>query len=227
LNGDIISNIDDAVIFLKKHLRISYKIETLRRENILELPEDALREAIINAACHRDYFEKGARVMVEIFDDRVDIVSPGGVPKGITPENFGTVSITRNSVIASMLYRIGYIEEMGTGIKRMRNATREANVAEPVFELTGFFKVTFKRNELENSIGRQSVANRSQSVAPTDRKHAVVSYIEENGQARVGDIINIIGLSDGRVRALLREMVGDGTIEKVGKNRYAYYVLKS
>ena len=76
---------------------MSYKIETLQRENILELPEDALREAIVNAVCHRDYFEKGARVMVEVFDDRVDIVSPGGVCKGITNENFGTISeISKN-----------------------------------------------------------------------------------------------------------------------------------
>jgi ATP-dependent DNA helicase RecG len=256
LNRDIISNIDDAVVFLKKHLRISFKIETLRRENILELPEDALREAIINAACHRDYFEKGARVMVEIFDDRVDIVSPGGVPKGITPENFGTISITRNSVIASMLYRIDYIEEMGTGIRRMRNAAQEANVAEPEFNLTGFFKVTFKRNEHENSIGRQSVANRSQSVVKrlpggrqatvasdtqatlnrspigrpadtqADRKQIVILFLEEHGQAKAVDFMKVIGLSDGRVRALLRQMASDGTVKKIGDNRYAYYVLK-
>ncbi|MDR2869456.1 MAG: putative DNA binding domain-containing protein [Deferribacteraceae bacterium] len=145
LNSDIVSNIDDAMIFLKKHLRMSYKIESLQRENILELPEDALREAVVNAVCHRDYFEKGARVMVEIYDDRVDITSPGSACKGITLENFGTVSITRNSIIASMLHRINYIEQMGTGIVRMKNATKEAKVAEPVFKLEGFFKTTFKR----------------------------------------------------------------------------------
>ena len=141
LNGDIISNVDDAIIFLKKHLRISYKIESLRRENVLELPEDALREAVVNAVCHRDYFEKGARVMIEIYSDRVDIVSPGGVCKGINRGNFGMVSITRNSIIASMLHRTGYIEQMGTGIMRMKNAAKEAHVAEPEFELDDVFKV--------------------------------------------------------------------------------------
>jgi ATP-dependent DNA helicase RecG len=226
LNGDIVSNVDDAIVFLKKHLRVSYKIEGLRRENILELPEDALREAVVNAVCHRDYFEKGARVMVEIFDDRVDIVSPGGVCKGITSENFGTVSITRNSTIASMFYRIHYIEQMGTGIGRMRDATRKANVAAPEFKFSGFFKVTFKRNDPGTPIGRQSVVNRSLSVAPTDRKRSVTLFLEENGQGRVADFINVVGLSDGRVRTLLREMVRDGSIEKVGNNRYAYYVLK-
>ncbi|MDR1508239.1 MAG: putative DNA binding domain-containing protein [Synergistaceae bacterium] len=156
LNGDIVGNVDDAIVFLKKHLRVSCKIEGPGRKNILELPEDALREAVVNAACHRDYFENGARVMVEIFDDRVDIVSPGGVCKGISPENFGAVSVIRNPIIAKMFFRIGYIEQMGTGIGRMRNAAREANIADPKFEFTAFFKVTFKRKEADVSIGGQS-----------------------------------------------------------------------
>ena len=226
LNSDLVSNVDDAMIFLKKHLRISYKIEGLRRENILELPEDALREAVVNAVCHRDYFEKGARVMVEIFDDRVDIVSPGGMCKGITRENFGTVSITRNGAIASMFFRIDYIEQMGTGIRRMRNATRDAHVAEPEFEFSGFFKVTFKRTELDSSIGPQSAANRPQSATTADRKKNVISFLEKNRQGKVSDFIHLIALSEGRVRDLLRDMVNDGTIAKIGQNRYAYYVLK-
>ncbi|MDR2523387.1 MAG: helix-turn-helix domain-containing protein [Synergistaceae bacterium] len=219
LNGDICSNVEDAMVFLKKHLRVSYKIESLKRENVLELPEDALREAVVNAVCHRDYFEKGSRVMVEVFDDRVDVVSPGGVCKGITRENFGTVTITRNPIIASMFYRINYIEQMGTGIGRMRDAARKAHVAEPVFEFDGFFKVTFKRLPLETSIGRQS-------VAASDRKQTIAAYLEEHGQAKVSELIEVIRLSNGRIRALLREMTADGTIEKVGDKRYAHYVLK-
>ena len=257
LNGDIVSNVNDAIIFLKKHLRISFKIEGLRRENILELPEDALREAVINAACHRNYFEQGARIMVEIFDDRVDIVSPGGVCKGITPENFGTVSITRNSLVVNMFYRIGYIEQMGTGIMRMKEAAIDANVAEPRFELNNFFKVTFKRNEIVNLNGSQTVVNgsqavasgsqsvasssqaaasghqavvsgrkRSQAVAMTDRKQAVIEFLKEHGQAKAPELSSVVGLSDGRVRAVLREMASEGIIEKISDDRYAYYVLK-
>jgi ATP-dependent DNA helicase RecG len=227
LSGDIMSKVDDAILFPKKHLRMSSQIVSVRRENVLELPEDALREAVVNAVCHREYFEKGTRVMVEIFDDRVDIVSPGGVCKGITPDNFGTISITRNSTLATLLHRSHYIEQMGTGIRRMRNATREAQVADPEFELTGFFKVTFKRNPLNISIGRQSTANRLQSATTADRKLKIISFLEEHHQATVSDFISIIELSEGRVRDVLRDMVSDGTIEKVGDKRYAYYVLKS
>ena len=179
LNGDTVSNIDDALAFLKRHLNMSYKIETLRRENILELPEDALREAIVNAVCHRNYFEKGARIMVEIYDDRVEITSPGGVCKGITPENFGKISITRNSIIASMLYRIDYIEQMGTGILRMKNAAKNAKVTEPKFDLHDFFRVTFTRN---NSIADVStlISDRP-AIENSDRVSVVLHYLERNG----------------------------------------------
>jgi ATP-dependent DNA helicase RecG len=166
--------------------------------------------------------------MVEVYDDRVDIVSPGGICKGITCENFGTVSITRNSSIASMLYRIGYIEQMGTGIMRMRNAAKEASVAEPVFELAGFFKVTFRRNTPQSTVAsdKQAIASDGQAIKTSDRKRAILAYIEEHAQTTAAEVANLLGLSKGRVRAILQEMAIDGTIEKVGANRYAYYVLR-
>jgi predicted HTH transcriptional regulator len=126
-----------------------------------------------------------------------------------------------------MFFRIDYIEQMGTGIRRMRNATREAHVAEPEFEFTGFFRVTFKRNEAGSSIGRQSAVNRPQSAAMADRKHTITSYLEKYGQAKVVDLVSVIGLSEGRVRDILREMVDDGIIEKISDKRYAHYVLLS
>jgi ATP-dependent DNA helicase RecG len=229
LNGDIVSNVDDAMIFLKKHLRLAFRIETVRRENILELPEDALREAVINAVCHRDYFEKGARVMVEIYDDRVDIVSPGGVCKGITRENFGAISITRNSVVASMLYRIGYIEQMGTGIRRMKMATQEAKVAEPEFDFSGFFKVTFKRSEPEQSNGtngKQSNNERIASRKQANNERIILSHLTEHGHATVADFAGIFNLSEARIRAILSEMVKEGMIEKIGKTKSSYYMLR-
>ena len=229
LGGDIMSKVDNTVLFLKKHLRMSYKIVSVRRENILELPEDALREAIVNAVCHRDYFEKGARVMVEIFDDRVNIVSPGGVCKGITPENFGTISITRNNTIATLLHRSDYIEQMGTGIERMRNAARDAQVAEPEFELSDFFKVTFKRDAILSSEAsdRQAIAVDRQAIETSDRRSVILTHLEEHRQVTATAAATLLGLSKSRTRAVLLAMVNDGMLEKISDKRYAYYVLKS
>ena len=72
----------------------------------------------------------------------------------------------------------------------------------------------------------QSVANRSPSVAMTDRKQRIIDYLEVNNKCKTSDLIELIGLSDGRIRTLLREMVSEGTLEKTGNNRYTLYSLK-
>jgi hypothetical protein len=71
-----------------------------------------------------------------------------------------------------------------------------------------------------------SVANRSLSVVATDRKNAVIEFLKNSGQAKARDLVDIVGLSDGRVRALLRDMTAEGTLEKVGDKRYASYKLR-
>jgi len=260
LSGGIIENIDNAIVFLKRNLRVRYEIKTVQRQNILELPEDALREAITNAVCHRDYFEKGARVMVEIYDDRVEITNPGTVPKGITTDNFGNMSITRNPIIASLLHRVHYIERMGTGIKRMNQAMEKLGLKEPEFQTEGlFFKVIFKRDlsivgdksaiigdnqekigdksaiigdnqekigDKSAVIGSKSAVIGSKSAVKEDRKRVVLSYLAENGKITTLEAANLFGLKESRGRDVLKGMIDDELIEKVGNNRGAYYILK-
>ncbi|MCL2046654.1 MAG: putative DNA binding domain-containing protein [Oscillospiraceae bacterium] len=250
LGGDLINKVDDAVIFLKKHLRLSYKIESVRRENILELPEDALREAIVNAVSHRDYFEKGARIMVEVFDDRVEVVSPGGVCKGITPENFGSISLTRNNVIVNLLHRCGYIEQMGTGINRMRNAAREAGVTEPKFELSGFFKVIFKRSPPDVSITHELAVNQPNSRlidiedgiesgingikdgtnginfidnGTENKREKIITSLLDDPYITQSVLAVEIGVSVRTVARELKLLREDGTIKRVGSNRVGYW----
>jgi ATP-dependent DNA helicase RecG len=123
--GNIVDNIDNALLFVQRHTKVRYKIEHLQHEEIPDYPVVALREAIINAVCHRDYFDKRANVMIEVFADRVVISNPGGLPSGLSPEEFGTKSVARNPRIASLLHRINYIEKVGTGIMRIRQAVAE------------------------------------------------------------------------------------------------------
>ena len=92
INTDFINTINESIIFLTRHLNVSYKIESIQRQDILEIPEVALREAVINAVMHRNYFEDGANVMIEIFDDRVEISNPGGLPKALDKKDFGKKS---------------------------------------------------------------------------------------------------------------------------------------
>ena len=146
-NSDLIANVDLAMTFIKQYLPLRYQFTgELARKEIPELPYEALREALINAVVHRDYFEKGANVIVEIFADRIEITNPGGLVKGLTPENFGKISMLRNPGIANLFQRIDYIEKMGTGIERIRLALKTAKVAPVQYEFNPVYvKAVFPR----------------------------------------------------------------------------------
>ena len=157
-DGGIVADIEDALRFVERNTRTAYRIEGLRRSNIPEYPTNALREAITNAVMHRDWFIDGANVFVEIYADRIEVVSPGGLPRGLSLTDLGSRSIRRNALIADLLHHIDFIEKAGTGIRRIRNEARAQGCPEPKFEVNGFFTATFRPNpEVRASVDGRSV----------------------------------------------------------------------
>ena len=146
--SDVISNIENVINFVKQHLKVRLIVENNRREEVPEIPVVALREAIVNAIAHRDYFEKGANIMIEVFNDKIVFTNPGGLPKGFPEADFGKISLSRNPTIASLLLRSKYIEKMGTGINRIKKSFKDSNLPEPIFKYDTFFTVIFKRRDL-------------------------------------------------------------------------------
>jgi ATP-dependent DNA helicase RecG len=142
--GGVVADIEDSLRFIERNTRTAYRIEKLQREEIPEYPVAALREAITNAVMHRDWFMEGANVFVEIFADRIEVSSPGGLPKGMLPEDLGHKSVRRNPLIADLLHRIAFIEKAGTGIRRMREGAREQGYPVPDFSADGFFTAVFR-----------------------------------------------------------------------------------
>jgi ATP-dependent DNA helicase RecG len=145
-DGGIVADIEDAMRFIERNTRTAWRIEALQRENIPEYPMKALREAITNAVMHRDWFVEGANVFVELYTDRIEVVSPGGLPKGMTLADLGTKSVRRNALIADLLHRIDFIEKAGTGVKRIRDEAREGGYPEPAWEANGFVTTIFRPN---------------------------------------------------------------------------------
>ena len=141
---DLITNIDYVMHFIKQELRVRYEMTGRpQRKEIYEIPIDAIREAVVNAVSHRDYFQYGAHTTVEVFDDRIEISNPGGLPKGLPPADFGKRAMRRNQIIASLLQRVRLVENMGTGINKIRRLLQEAKCAEPHFEFGKFFRIVF------------------------------------------------------------------------------------
>ena len=157
-DGGVVADIEDAMRFIERNTRTAYRIEGLRREDVPEYPMQALREAITNAVMHRDWFFDGANVFVEIYTDRIEVSSPGGLPKGLTLADLGHRSIRRNALIADLLHRIGFIEKAGTGIRRIRDEASEMSCPEPEFRADSFMTVTFRPNPEVRAEGSDRLA---------------------------------------------------------------------
>lgn len=146
VRDDLLTQFKEGVTFLKKHLNVRSEIRGVDREDIYEIPLEVLREALVNALMHRDYSIAGTQVSVEIFDDRVEIVNPGGLLKGLSVRDLGKVSIRRNELIADLFFRLHKVERIGMGIQKMKEVMVAAGLREPAFEPDGFFRAIFQRS---------------------------------------------------------------------------------
>jgi len=193
-NGNLMDNVEQAMVFLKKHLSLRYEIKSLVRREILELPEDALREAVLNAVIHRDYHFNGANISVEIYRDRVEISDPGELPPGMKEADLGKKSVRRNKLLADLFHRLGEVERVGSGILRMRRALLDAGVAPMRFEITGFCTVVFNRQSATESIEATPQVNPqvTPQVAPQVK---MLKAIEAEAMGRA-EIMIKIGLKD-------------------------------
>ncbi len=148
--GNFFDLLDAGMAFFFKHLNLSGKItnHSLQREERLEVPYHALREALINSLCHRQWEKHNLTGSIAIYDDRIEIANPGIFPPQISPESIKEPheSYPYNLKIAEALYKSTYLESWGSGAKRIMDACREQGVEEPTWRWDGgFVIVTFKR----------------------------------------------------------------------------------
>jgi ATP-dependent DNA helicase RecG len=138
--GDLFTQLENAENFIKNHIHLKGEINGLQRTDTYEIPIVAIREALVNAVVHRDYSNRGRDIKLGIYDDIVNIVSPGGLPHAITEQNLtqGRSEI-RNRALAGVLKNLNYIEQWGTGIKRIKSSCIQHGLQEPEIKETGDF----------------------------------------------------------------------------------------
>ncbi len=206
--------------FAKKYLpsRLTITYEGKRKE-VFEYPMDVVREAIVNAVVHRDYFNKDA-IQVYIFDDRIEITSPGSLPKGLTKELFGTISIRRNPIVYRFLRDLRYVEGLGTGIPRMRNGMRRSGLDDPHFVFTD----TIFRVVLRHTKTKKKPIESKQDL--NERQLKALKYLKENKAITTKTYMRINKVSYVTALKDIDEMINFEYLDRVGKRRGAYYVLK-
>ncbi len=227
LTGNLLENVEEALIFLKKHLQLRWEItsQRTRRKEILELPEVALREAMVNAVCHRDYLEQGAQVMVEVFDDRVEIYNPGGLPKGLPVSEFGKRSVCRNPLIASLLLRCNYIEKMGTGIERIRAALEREHCPKVNIRFNTIFTLEFQRptylrtdekpEEAMEKTRKQTREKASEKVSgKTSEK--ILRLAGANQYITISELAESIGVTTRSIERNIKILQAQGRLKRIG-----------
>ena len=158
LKMPLITAIEEAVEFVRKHALHSASIGPVRREEQWSLPPAAVREAIVNAVAHADYSQRGAPIRVAMFDDRLEVENPGLLPFGITLDDLPLgISKLRNRTIGRVFHELGLVEQWGSGIQRMIASCRDSGLAAPAWEEVGLrLRVTI-RTEMTGSVSVDAV----------------------------------------------------------------------
>ena len=163
--GPIYTQIEEAVDFVLRNIRLGATIDGLVRREKYELPPEAIREMIINAHCHRNLLDESC-IQVAVYDDRLEVTSPGGLYNGLTYEEvMNGHSKIRNKGIANIFSQMGLVKAWGSGIKRILNAAEEYGLPKPKFqEFDNMFRVELFRNSFP-------MINEKENIGEASEKH--------------------------------------------------------
>lgn len=211
-----------GVSFLYRNLRLGGEVRGLRREDELEIPIEALREALTNALCHRQYERTNGSVSLAIYDDRVEIVNPGKFPPQLNAESIKQPheSYPYNKSIAQVLYLTTYLEKWGSGAKRMMEHCREHNVPEPEWIVeNGTVKIVFKRPSVEES---NDSSNDSLNDSLNERQKRIKMIIRDNNQIKASKIAEIVGCSVPTIYRNLKQL----RIHWEGHSKTGHWIIR-
>ncbi len=221
LTGPVPRLIEATWNLVWSEMAVSAVVKGLEREETFEYPQFAVREALVNAMCHRDYRLRGRRIEVRMFSDRLEVISPGGLPGFITVENIKDEHFSRNPRLVGGLFQWGYIEELGLGIDRMIEVMEQAGHSPPKFDARPYSFALALHNE------RKKPKPPEWSRDTNHRQARALQYIRENGSITNREFRGLINaVSAETLRLDLVDMVDKGILTKIGAKKGTYYVLR-
>jgi len=218
-SGAIWEEIEQAEDFIRKNIRL-FGFRTgfsFGRIDKLEYPMKAIREGVVNALIHRNYYEP-ADTRVLVFDDRIEIINPGSFPEGVTPEKPKHVPV--NPVLCQLMYDVGFIEKYGSGIYMINELCEDWGIPRPEYDLSEIeTKVVFR------SGGRAIVISEIEElgVELNERQMVGLKIIFEEGKITNANYAKMFEISRNTATNDLSNLVEKGLIKRVGRGRGSYY----
>ena len=220
VEGSLFEQITNALEILRtKYLISKIKFEGIHRREILEYPYEALREAIINALIHRNYIGASS-IQIRVYSDRLVIMNEGKLPPEVPVEKLKTehLSKPRNTLLADVFYKAGFIESWGRGTIKIMEKCLEQGLPDPDFEEEHrVMKVVFYKDKFtEENLKKLGIS---------ERQIKAVMYVKEKGKITNKEYRELTGLSDEGARLDLIELSKRNLIQPIGKGRSAHYIL--
>ncbi|MGB9718803.1 MAG: RNA-binding domain-containing protein [Thermoproteota archaeon] len=212
IEGPLQVQLEEAMSFIQKHIRKGYVIKGLERVESWEYPLESVREALVNALLHRDYFSN-SHISVRIEESGIIVENPGELPPPLEIEDLSREhpSIPRNPLISRAFFYMGYFEEWGSGTLRMINSLRSMGLPDPEFSQgKGFFKVWIRNlKSLEKYLN--------------ENEKRLLDFIRARRTASRRDCELFLNLSERSVRRFLSKLEGLGLIRRTGEGRQIKY----
>ena len=242
--GNIIYLLKASLDFVKRNSKKMWKKGPVYRIEYPEYPERAVQEALVNALIHRDYSVIGSEVHVDIYDDRLEIYSPGGMYDGTFIQDINPLdvsSVRRNPILADVFARMDLMERRGSGLRKIIEAYEaEENYKEelkPEFKSTeSSFTTILKnlnydtQNDTQNgtqndgqSEGKNEGENDGKKLTPNDRRNKIVKLIKENSKITSLELSSILYVSVSTIKRDLKVLTDEKTIEYIGSAKDGYW----
>jgi len=211
-NSSLVLAVDEVLDFIKRHISMEVIfLGKAERDDVWDYPLDSLKEAIINALVHRDYFDSG-NIQIRIFDNRLEIWSPGLLPKEIDIKNLFKEhrSIPRNKEIVKIFHDIELIEGWGSGFKRMREECFKNGNSEPEFsEKTGAFIITLRK--------------RKKSSEKSSEK--ILDIIRNNLEISAKELSKKLDISQRAVEKNIAKLKQAGSLKRIGSDKGGRWLI--
>ena len=235
--GPIYTQIEEAVDFVLRNIRLGATIDGLVRKEKYELPPEAIREMIINAHCHRNLLDESC-IQVAVYDDRLEVTSPGGLYNGLTYEEvMNGHSKIRNKAIANIFSQMGLVEAWGSGIKRIFDAAKEYDLPEPKFqEFDNMFRVELFRNNSMTESGKEAGESsekvrrrdgegsdiiRGYELSDTQKK--IVNLLLYDRQLSAAKIAEQLGMGSRSIEKNIKKLKELGILIRHGSPKNGYW----
>ncbi len=214
--------------FVRENLRRVVQLAGLVHQERFEYPLEAVRELLVNAVAHRDYNLQGDSIHINIFSDRLEIQSPGGLPGPVTLENLLAARFSRNAVIVQALADLGYVERLGYGLDRVIQTMRQAGLRPPLFEeIAGTFRVTLFTAPQAAPGQAETNLEAYRALGLNQRQESLLIQLSRQGRVTNREYQELCPeVHPETLRRDLAELVRRGMLIKVGDKKATYYILK-